>query len=127
MSDDTAQDDTAQDDTAQDGTAQQVQQQYDADARVIAPVIVSTRAATGEREDLSAPIIEEFAHEIGFMCRPPVIIPDGEGVLAALSELLVPAPASLIELHAVSTAVNNVRNKAPQLIDEVDSEVPLDR
>lgn len=85
------------DDTAQDDTAQQMQQHYDADARVIAPVIVSTRAATGEREDLSAPIIQEFAHEIGFICRPPVIIPDGEGVLAALSELLVQvAPAVII-------------------------------
>jgi putative SOS response-associated peptidase YedK len=44
----------------------------------------------------------------------------------ALAELLVPAPASLIELHAVSTAVNNVRNKSPELIDRVEPEVPLD-
>jgi putative SOS response-associated peptidase YedK len=44
----------------------------------------------------------------------------------ALTELLVPAPASLIELHAVSTSVNNVRNKSPELIEQVDSEVPLD-
>ncbi|GAA1805875.1 MogA/MoaB family molybdenum cofactor biosynthesis protein [Nesterenkonia flava] len=65
--------------------------------RVIAPVIVSTRAATGVTEDLSAPIIAEFADRIGFGCRPPVIIPDGEGVLAALSELLVQvAPAVII-------------------------------
>lgn len=65
--------------------------------RVIAPVIVSTRAAHGQREDESAPIIAEFAERIGFGCRPPVIIPDGEGVLAALSELLVQvAPAVII-------------------------------
>lgn len=57
--------------------------------RVIAPVIVSTRAATGVRQDLSAPIIAEYAERIGFGVRPPVIIPDGEGVLAALAELLV--------------------------------------
>ena len=65
--------------------------------RVIAPVIVSTRAATGQREDQSAPVVAEFAETIGFGCRPPVIIPDGEGVLAALSELLVQvAPAVII-------------------------------
>lgn len=73
------------------------QQDYDPKARVIAPVIVSTRAATGQREDLSAPVIAEFAEQIGFVCRPPVIIPDGEGVLAAISELLVQiAPAVII-------------------------------
>lgn len=65
--------------------------------RVIAPVIVSTRAATGVREDESTPVIAEFAESIGFACRPPVLIPDGEGVLAALSELLVQiAPAVII-------------------------------
>lgn len=77
--------------------ASEVQPEYDPEARVIAPVIVSTRAATGQREDLSAPVIAEFAETIGFVCRPPVIIPDGEGVLAALSELLVQvAPAVII-------------------------------
>lgn len=70
---------------------------FDPNARIIAPVIVSTRAATGQRQDLSAPIITEFADQIGFIARPPVIIPDGEGVLAALSELLVQiAPAVII-------------------------------
>lgn len=65
--------------------------------RVIAPVIVSTRAATGARQDESVPVIAEFAESIGFACRPAVIIPDGEGVLAALSELLVQvAPAVII-------------------------------
>ena len=44
----------------------------------------------------------------------------------ALRALFVPAPASLIEIHAVSTAVNSVRNKSPELIDPVPSEVPLD-
>lgn len=69
---------------------------YDPEARVIAPVIVSTRAATGEREDESAPIIAEFAATIGFATRPPVVIPDGEGVLAALSELLVQIEPAVI-------------------------------
>ena len=71
-------------------------QVYDPNVRVIAPVIVSTRAATGQRQDLSAPIIAEFAEQIGFAARPPVIIPDGEGVLAALSELLVQVEPAVI-------------------------------
>jgi putative SOS response-associated peptidase YedK len=37
-----------------------------------------------------------------------------------LGKLLVPAPASLIELHPVSTEVNNVRNRGPHLLDRVD-------
>ena len=36
----------------------------------------------------------------------------------ALQELLVPAPAELIQLRMVSTDVNNVRNNGPSLIDE---------
>lgn len=76
--------------------SQAAHQDYDPNVRVIAPVIVSTRAATGQREDLSAPIIREFAEQIGFVTRPPVIIPDGEGVLAALSELLVQVEPAVI-------------------------------
>lgn len=37
-----------------------------------------------------------------------------------LGQLLVPAPAELIELHAVSTEVNNARNKGAHLIERVD-------
>lgn len=77
--------------------AEEEQAPYNPDARIIAPVIVSTRAATGQRQDLSAPVIAEFAEQAGFVARPPVIIPDGEGVLAALSELLTQiAPAVII-------------------------------
>jgi putative SOS response-associated peptidase YedK len=44
-----------------------------------------------------------------------------------LRGLLVPAPDDLLELRRVSTAVNNVRNKGPELIDELpdDSEGQL--
>jgi putative SOS response-associated peptidase YedK len=40
--------------------------------------------------------------------------------LDTLGKLLVPAPPRLIQLHPVSTEVNNVRNKGPHLIDPVD-------
>lgn len=57
--------------------------------------------------------------------RMPVILPqsawstwlDPENQdLEVLSGLLVPAPDTLLTVHAVSTAVNNVRNKGPELI-----------
>lgn len=36
--------------------------------------------------------------------------------LARLQQLLVPAPDDVLTMHPVSTAVNNVRNKGPELI-----------
>ena len=42
--------------------------------------------------------------------------PDNQD-LESLSKLLVPAPDTLLQVQAVSTDVNNVRNKGPHLID----------
>lgn len=56
--------------------------------------------------------------------RMPVLVPraawdewldPGMQDLARLQELLVPAPDDLLTMHPVSTAVNNVRNKGPEL------------
>jgi putative SOS response-associated peptidase YedK len=41
------------------------------------------------------------------------------GDLEALGKLLVPVPASLLDLHPVSRAVNNVQDNGPELIDPV--------
>jgi putative SOS response-associated peptidase YedK len=58
--------------------------------------------------------------------RMPVILPaskwdewldPGNDDTAALGELLVPAPPTLLRLQPVSTEVNNVRNKGAQLIE----------
>jgi len=40
-----------------------------------------------------------------------------------LGSFLVPAPSSLIALHPVSTEVNNVRNKGPQLVEPAEPEL----
>jgi putative SOS response-associated peptidase YedK len=40
--------------------------------------------------------------------------------IAALTGLLVPAPDHLLTMHPVSTDVNNVRNKGPELIAPID-------
>lgn len=61
--------------------------------------------------------------------RMPVILPHSAWAewldpatedTAALQSLLVPAPAELLVLQAVSTEVNNVRNNGPELIDPVE-------
>jgi putative SOS response-associated peptidase YedK len=61
--------------------------------------------------------------------RMPVILPrsawdtwlDPElADLDTLGKLLVPAPSSVVDLHPVSTEVNNVRNKGAHLVDPVD-------
>lgn len=64
--------------------------------------------------------------------RMPVILPasawdtwlDREvDDLDLLGKLLVPAPASIITMHPVSTEVNNVRNDGEHLIAEIDPEL----
>lgn len=42
--------------------------------------------------------------------------------LDTLGKLLVPAPSDVVAVHPVSTAVNNVHLKGPELIDEVSPE-----
>ena len=65
--------------------------------------------------------------------RMPVILPPSAWEtwlapevddLELLGSLLVPAPASLIDLYPVSTDVNNVRNKGAHLVDRVDPDAP---
>ncbi len=63
--------------------------------------------------------------------RMPVILPPSaweqwldpaNDNLVELGGLLVPAPAKLLSVQPVSTQVNNVRNKGPELVDEIDPE-----
>ena len=62
--------------------------------------------------------------------RMPVILPQSAWAtwldpanddIESLSGLLVPAPDTLLDLHPVSTDVNNVRNKGPELVAPVDT------
>ena len=85
-----------------------------------AGVLRSCTIITGRPNDKVAPI-----HD-----RMPVILPrevwaewlDPEiGDVATLGRLLVPAPSSMLELHPVSTEVNNVRNKGAHLVDPVEA------
>ncbi|MEJ5254054.1 MAG: SOS response-associated peptidase [Acidimicrobiales bacterium] len=66
--------------------------------------------------------------------RMPIILPPSawdawldpnEDDLELLGRLLVPAPASLIELYPVSTDVNNVRNDGRRLIEPIETQGTL--
>jgi putative SOS response-associated peptidase YedK len=65
--------------------------------------------------------------------RMPVILPasqwdkwldPGNNDLVELNGLLVPAPDTILTMHPVSTDVNKVANKGPELIEPVDPAAP---
>ncbi|MGD9702696.1 MAG: SOS response-associated peptidase [Acidimicrobiia bacterium] len=67
--------------------------------------------------------------------RMPVILPESawdawldreNNDLVDLNGLLVPAPDTLLTMHPVSTDVNKVSNKGPELIEPVDPTAPAD-
>jgi putative SOS response-associated peptidase YedK len=64
--------------------------------------------------------VAEIHDRMPVMLPPPVwetwLDPDNNDV-QELGKLLVPAPATLITTHPVSTKVNNVREKGPELIE----------
>jgi putative SOS response-associated peptidase YedK len=60
--------------------------------------------------------------------RMPVILPRSAWAtwldpqnedIETLSGLLIPAPDTLLDLHPVSTEVNNVRNKGAELVEPI--------
>ena len=68
--------------------------------------------------------------------RMPVLLPPGawdawldpeNDDLDALGKLLVPAPASLLELHPVGRAVNSVLEDGPELIEPAPEDAPQDK
>jgi putative SOS response-associated peptidase YedK len=67
--------------------------------------------------------------------RMPVILPKSawdawldpsNQDIGSLQELLVPASDDILTMHAVSTAVNNVRNKGSELIEPVEPVEPVE-
>jgi putative SOS response-associated peptidase YedK len=81
--------------------------------------LLSCTVVTGRPNEVVAPI-----HD-----RMPVVLPPDAWDLwldpevsdrAELDRLLVPAPAALFVADPVSTAVNNVRNKGPELVERID-------
>lgn len=81
----------------------------------------SCTIVTGQPNEAVAPI-----HD-----RMPVMLPPSAWAewldpanddVAALGQLLVPAPARLLTVHPVSTAVNNVRSRGAELAEPADAE-----
>ena len=50
-----------------------------------AVVVASNRAAAGVYDDTTGPMLVDFLVSLGFSCEPPIVVPDGDPVGAALS------------------------------------------
>jgi molybdenum cofactor synthesis domain-containing protein len=50
-----------------------------------AVVVASNRAAAGVYDDTTGPLLVDLLVSMGFSCDPPVVVPDGEPVGAAIS------------------------------------------
>ncbi|MDQ0869803.1 molybdenum cofactor synthesis domain-containing protein [Arthrobacter sp. V1I9] len=68
----------------------------DVQGRKAGVVIASTRAAAGIYNDETGPVITDWLTEHGFDVFPPMVVPDGEPVGAALRALLTQRPAVVI-------------------------------
>ena len=49
-------------------------------------VVASNRAAAGVYDDTTGPLIVEALKDVGFEVEPPVVVPDGEAVGAAIRD-----------------------------------------
>ena len=95
----------------------------DKEAGPDAPWLHSCTVITTEANGTMSPI-----HD-----RMPVILPASQwdkwldpenNDLVELNGLLVPAPDTILTMHPVSTDVNKVANKGPELIEEIDPAAP---
>jgi molybdenum cofactor synthesis domain-containing protein len=50
-----------------------------------AVVVASNRAAAGVYDDATGPLLVDFLVSLGFVCDPPVVVPDGDPVGAAVA------------------------------------------
>lgn len=81
----------------------------------------SCTIVTGPANEAVAPIHDRMPVMLPPSAWDEWLDPDQHD-LEVLGRLLVPAPASLIELYPVSTEVNSVRNRGPHLLDRVEIE-----
>jgi len=74
---------------------------------------------TGEPNEKVAEVHDRMPVILPPSAWPTWLAPEVDD-LDLLGALLVPAPASIIELYPVSTEVNNVRNQGPQLMERAE-------
>jgi molybdenum cofactor synthesis domain-containing protein len=51
-----------------------------------AVVVASNRAASGVYDDATGPVLVDFLVSLGFSCEPPIVVPDGDPVAAAIRD-----------------------------------------
>lgn len=87
-----------------------------------AVIIASTRAAMGVYQDLTGPIIADWLQEHGFETMPPLVVPDGAPVGAALRAVLTQHPA--VVLTSGGTGLSPDDQTPEMTLPLIDREIP---
>lgn len=90
--------------------------------RTATVVVASTRAATGERDDRTGPLIAAWLTERGFVVTGPVVVPDGPAVGAELRAGLGRGDALI--LTTGGTGLTPTDRTPEQTRPELDREIP---
>ncbi|MGG5172168.1 MogA/MoaB family molybdenum cofactor biosynthesis protein [Pseudarthrobacter sp. J1738] len=85
-------------------------------------VIASTRAASGQYQDLTGPVIVDWLVEHGFEIHAPVVVPDGGAVGAALRGLLLTKPSVIIT--SGGTGLSPDDQTPEQTLPLIDRQIP---
>ncbi|ADG77454.1 Molybdenum cofactor synthesis domain protein OS=Tsukamurella paurometabola (strain ATCC 8368 / DSM / CCUG 35730 / CIP 100753 / JCM 10117 / KCTC 9821 / NBRC 16120 / NCIMB 702349 / NCTC 13040) OX=521096 GN=Tpau_0818 PE=4 SV=1 [Tsukamurella paurometabola] len=85
-------------------------------------IVASTRAAAGEREDRTGPLIVEWLVERGLGVTGPVVVPDGDEVGAAIRAAVARGDALI--LTTGGTGLTPTDRTPEQTRPELDREIP---
>lgn len=90
--------------------------------RTVRVIIASTRAAAGVYQDRTGPVIVDWLSTRGYDVTPPVVVPDGVGVTAALSAAL--AEKVHLILTSGGTGISPTDGTADATANVVDYQIP---
>ncbi|MCW1248797.1 MogA/MoaB family molybdenum cofactor biosynthesis protein [Acaricomes phytoseiuli] len=85
-------------------------------------LVISSRAARGERPDQSAPLLAAWLHEQRFWVREARIVADGDPVREALVDLLAESPALILTTGGTGLTPDDLTPEQTRTV--LDREIP---